>query len=154
MQRAHHLDPALNGGVGSRIADGTRLIVAKPHHAHIVGRIAHKPPVNVVAGRTGLAGHRHVGQLRRRAGARAHNALQQAVDEPGRLLAHGVNGVCLMLEQHRAVVGHHLGVGVGLVVNPLVDKGAVGRGHFQIGDAVRHAAQRKRRRLTSLLTSP
>ena len=145
MYARHDLLPQRDGRVrrGFGQHDLLGVIIAAPHNAGVIRRVARKPPVKVARGRAGLAGHGHAVQLRRRAGAVADGVLQHIGDIPRRHILHGDVGILRIVQNDLLAsrVGH-AGIGARLAVDALVGKGRIRRRHRAHAHAVRQAAHR------------
>ena len=140
MDGAHDLAEHSGAGVAAG-HDALVVLIARPHSAAVIGRIAHEVTVLVAVGRTGLTGDVHTAELCLVAGTVQGGLLQQMVDDSRRGVLHGHGGLGLVLQHHVAVGVLHADEGTGLGVHALVDEGGVGRGHLLGGDALFKAAQ-------------
>ena len=137
LQRAgHHPGPQLQRGVGRELLQALGLVKAEPHYAHVIGRDAREPAVVVGAGGTGLAAHVHAADGGLAAGAVGDDACEQLDHVIPGLGGHGHGGHRLVVDEKLAVRVIDLGVQNGRGVLAVVDKGAVGGGHLQHGDAL------------------
>ena len=146
----HDLFPQHDGRVriGVRQHDLLGVVVAAPHDARIIGRVAGKPAVEVARRGAGLAGDRHAAQLGGGAGTVRDRVFQHVGDIPGRDVLHGDMRLLRVVENHFLARGvHDLRVGSGLAVDALVGKRRVGRRHRAHRHAVRQAAHRHRRQI-------
>ena len=135
MDGPHDFLENLGSGVAGAV-DAFRLVIAGPHRGHIVGRAAHIPAVLVVGGGAGLARHGHGAQVGLRAGAPGGGVLEHIGHHIGGVGAEGHDGFRLVVNEHAAVGVQNLGVAAGVGEDAVVDKGAVGLGHFPDGNAV------------------
>ena len=142
MELAHHLAPQADGGVVQGRAQPLLLVVARPHHRGVVGRVTREPQVLPAGGGARLARHGHA--VKPTAGASAaggHDALEHGVHIPrGGLLKHRM-GLWLVVQQDLAVGIQHLGVGAGLNIHAVPGKGGVGGRHLPDRHTVGQAAQ-------------
>ena len=120
---------------GGELLQTLRGIKAKPHHTYIIGGDAGKPTVVVSAGGTGLAAHLNAIDGSLPAGTGFYNAGQQLDHIVPGLGGHGHRGDGGVVQQQLVVCVIYFGIEDGSSVLAFVDKSAVGRRHFQNGDA-------------------
>ena len=136
MDKLHHVVPDRDCGVAVEV-HGLRRIVARPHGAGVVRRIAAEPTILVCAGGTRLARNGHIAQTGGAAGAVSRSIVEHIGHDPC-----GVRRECgldlgLVVEYDLGAVGiRDLEIGAGLVHNAVVRQSGVRLRHFSDGNAV------------------
>src|SRR2546427_3686544 len=133
----HKVEPDRCGHLATRFAlpEGVVIVPAHPDAGHEFRRIAHKPGVVVIVGRTRLASRWTCEGSDDVPRAVFDHTLHHAGHEIRHFRAGGLPGVLITLAQHFAFAIDDLRNDDRFVIDPAIGKRPVGRSEFHQGDA-------------------